>query len=218
MKKLLDTIIIITVIASTCFGQEKFQNGVSYTNPLKIDTSNYYLTGNLIKKSERNKFNLLSNNGYYLAPIWTNVYIFNPETKSAIKMFSNSLNCIYSITTSYPSHYTSSRNITPQSAILKNCILFSVKTDEYNKDGVIDEDDPVSLFITTKSGENLTRITPADMNVTGWSSDDKDKKLFVMLQKDKNGDKKFTDEDEVLYIIDLNEDFSKIKMTPINLP
>ena len=39
----------------------------------------------------------------------------------------------------------------------------------------------------------------------------------VKLQKDKNGDKKFSDEDEAIYQFDLNEDFSKIKSHQIIL-
>jgi hypothetical protein len=102
------------------------------------------------------------------------------------------------------------------SGMSSNYIIYLARTDEYNKDGVIDDDDPIYLFVSTKTGENLKQITPNGMNVTSWKITRDGKTIIVTIQNDKNSDKKFNDEDEIIYQIDLNEDIQKIKISPIS--
>jgi hypothetical protein len=103
------------------------------------------------------------------------------------------------------------------SVISADHLIYLVRTDEYNKDGIIDEDDPVYLYVSTKTGDALKQITPVGMSVTNWKMAKDGKTIIATVQNDKNNDKIFDDEDETIYQIDLNEDISKIKCSPVSL-
>ncbi len=219
MKLLLLSTIISLFFNLKTLAQYDVPNAVSYSYPLQLDSSSFYIMGSLLNKTDRDKYSFQNrlNNGI---DNWTNVFIYNSETNKTAKLFSTYPVSIYPVESGnkLPINWYSRVRMAPQSGVLaNNVIIFAVRTDEYNKDGVIDLGDPVTLYISTKSGSKVKQIAPSDMNVVSWTSSVDDKKLIIKLQKDKNGDKKFADEDEVLYEVELNDDFSKIKMTQINL-
>lgn len=73
------------------------------------------------------------------------------------------------------------------------------------------------MYISTKKGENFRQITPNGINVTSWSLSKDSKTIILIGQEDKNGDKKFSDDDEMIYQIDLTQGISKMKLTPVSL-
>lgn len=56
----------------------------------------------------------------------------------------------------------------PRSQSKSNYIFYSITTDDLNKDGNLDDDDPDYLFISDKSGNNLKQISPAGYDVRSW--------------------------------------------------
>src|SRR5436190_1264055 len=91
-------------------------------------------------------------------------------------------------------------------------------SENFNGDKSLNSDDPVYLFLSTKTGDNLKQITPQGFHVYSWTVS-KDKKMILVKGKaDKNGDKKFGQgDDDIYYRIDLNTDISKIKCEPISM-
>lgn len=224
MKKItiFTTLIFVSIFYS--FGQVKSSNGINYAQPLQIDSSDYFIFGSLVNKTNKLKYNFSVKNQFEnydgQNTFWTNVFIHSLKGKKIKKIFPNDLVAVYPIQNTmlyikFDYGYSDPRKM--YSGMSTDNIIYLVRTDEYNKDGVIDDDDPLYLFVSTKTGENLRQITPIGMNVTSWRIARDGKTIILTIQNDKNGDKKFTDEDESIYQIDLNEDIQKIKISPINI-
>ncbi len=197
------------------FAQIRSSDAVAYSQPMQVDSSDYFIIATIVDKTNKAKYSFGQIGIYRGMGNWTNVLFYNSKTNKTKKLFSNGPIAVGSVTQA--NYSTGSMGTNILSAIIENNILFMVRNDEYNNDGIIDEDDPVSVFISTKSGEGLRQITPKDMHVLSWQLSKDKKTIIIKLQKDKNGDKKFTDEDEIIYQIDMNDDISKIKFYPINI-
>ena len=225
MKKIVILTTLLLAITSYSFGQIKNSNGINYSQPLQVDSSDYFIVGSLVNKSNKLKYNFSVKNQFenydgQNPPFWTNVFIHSLKDKKIKKIFANDLVAVYPVQNTmlyikFDYGYYDQRKM--YSGMSTNGIIYLAKTDEYNKDGVIDDDDPIYLFISTKTGENLRQITPSGMNVTSWKMARDGKTIIATIQNAKNGDKKFTDEDEIIYQIDLNEDIQKIKISPISI-
>lgn len=205
------------------YGQAKNSNGINYAPPVQIDSSDYFIIGSLLNKTNKPKYNFDNKNQFdgYDGQIkfWTNVLIHSTKEKKIKKMFPSDLVAVYPMqnTMLYVrfdyGYYEPNKMLSGMSA---DHLIYLVRTDEYNKDGIIDEDDPVYLYVSTKTGEALKQITPVGMSVTNWKMARDGKTIIATIQNDKNNDKKFDDEDETIYQIDLNEDISKIKCSPVS--
>ena len=213
MKKITLSLVFVTAGLIPALAQISAQDAISYSMPMQIDSSDSYIMGTLIDRTNKMKYNF--GGSFRGFSNWTNVLIYNSKTHESKKVFTTSpvlvlpvSNFIYG-----PINYPGMQEYR-SGIILKNHIVFLAKTDEINKNGVIDEDDPVSFFISSKSGNNLTQISPKDVNVISWTLSKDGKTILVKLQKDKNGDNKFGGEDEQIYQLELNDDISKIKIVP----
>jgi len=148
-----------------------------------------------------------------MASNWTNIY--NTLTNESKKLFNDPV-LVFPL-----SPYNNPINISQQEIrfifMTNNAIIFFAKTNGYNTNGFIDDDDPISLYILSKTGTNLTLISPKDMNVLTCTVSRDGEIILVKLQKDKNNDKKFSNEDELIYQINLEKEYSKIKIYPIKL-
>jgi len=216
MKKSVLSLFFLFTVVFTSSGQLQVQDAVSYSSIQQIDSSDSYLIGTLIDKTNKMKYNFGLSYGRGFNS-WTNVLIYNSKLNETKKVFTTGPVLISTLVTSYlPANYPAQQEFRT-SALLKKCIMFLVKSEDYNKNGVIDEEDPFCLFISSKTGNTLTQITPKDMNVISWTLSKDNKTILVKIQKDKNADNKFLGDDELIYQIDLNDDFSKIKAYPINI-
>ena len=103
--------------------------------------------------------------------------------------------------------------------ILLNHIVYLARTENFNGDNALDTEDPLYLYISSKTGDNLKQITPKGFNVVSWTLSKDKKMILVKGQNDKNGNKKFGNgDDEVYYRIDLNyDDIAKIQCYQISL-
>ncbi len=224
MRKHLFLAMLLVLGTFYSFGQVKYSNGINYAPPLQIDSSDYFIIGSLVNKSNKLKYNFDNKNQFegYDGQIkfWTNVFIHSIKDKKIKKMFPSDLVAVYPMqnTMLYVrfdyGYYEPNKMLSGMSS---DHLIYLVRTDEYNKDGILDEDDPVYLYVSTKTGESLKQITPVGMSVTNWKMARDGKTIIATIQNDKNNDKKFEDEDETIYQIDLNQDISKIKCSPVGL-
>jgi hypothetical protein len=224
MIKIVFFLILIILNASNCFGQVKGSNGINYAQPLQVDSSEYFILGSQVNKSNKLKYNLSVKNQYEdydgQHKFWTNIFILNSNDKKVKKIFDTDLVAVYPVLNTmlyvqFDNGFYESRRM--NSGISTKYIVYLARTDEFNKDGIIDDDDPVYIFISTKNGEHFKQITPNGMNVTNWKLSRDGNTIIATIQKDNNSDKKFADEDEIVYQIDLDNDISKIKPQSVTL-
>ena len=210
------------ILASACaflFVQTTFsqiaRDNISYSPPVQIDSSNNYIIASLIDQTNKTKYNFTSPYTR-MASNWTNIYIYNTHTNESKKIFPNDPVLVFPLSPNNSPIYVSQQEIR-FSFMTKNSIIFFVKNNDYNTNGIIDDDDPTSLYILSKTGTNLTQVSPKDMNVINCTVSRDGETILVKLQKDNNNDKKFLNEDELLYQITLDKDYSKIKAFPVKL-
>ncbi len=219
MKKItwiLCNFLLITVIG---FSQTKYRDYKSYVQVREIDSSGYFITGEMLNKNNRVKYNFLNRTQHEYSSqqviFWTNVIVINSANGSSTHLFSKGLFAIYPIYNTLAinkydwGYYPTEKN--NNSGMSENCLIFLVRSDELNKDGILDEEDPISIYLTTKTGSSLKRLTDASMNVTSWMLTKDSKYIIASIQTDTNNDKRFSDEDEVLYWINVEADLSTIK-------
>jgi hypothetical protein len=223
MKSLkINLTIVFTIVSISCIGQFRSSNFGGYTFSIQVDSSHIYILGGQPNRSEKAKYipedrsqGFTSYSGE--VTLWNNVYVYNDSTGKLLKIFDSPLIGVYPAFNTMvimKSDYYFQRTI--MSGVSKDNLIFAVKTDTYNNDGVLDSDDPVYLFASRKDGTDCRQITPNGMHVTNWRLTKDGKGLLVTLQVDKDSDKKFT-EDEELYKVDLNSNVSQIKIRPISV-
>lgn len=212
--------ISFTFAISASFSQFKPSNAGGYTMSIQVDSSHFYIIGGQPNKAEKTKYVTEDRSQGYTsysgdATLWTNVYVYNDSTEKLLKVFDLPLAGVYpSFNTMQALKYDYFYQDRIASGVSKDNLIFVVKTDSYNNDGVIDSDDPVYLFVSKKDGTGCKQISPNGMNVTGWKLIKGGAGIILTMQPDKNADKKFT-EDEELYQVSLDADISKVRITPI---
>ena len=213
---------VLLLTSITTFGQPingrdfKNRTGLNYWQPIQIDSSDNFIIAKRIDKSDsamyRTKLDYFGNPSYWAEEFYcTDIIIYNSKTTLSKNLFKKKPTLVLTI-----ANFTN-ENASNIGAILKKHLLFLAKTDDLNKDGILDYTDPLYIFLSNKSGDSLTQITPTGYNVVSWSLAKKQNVILVKLVRDKNGDNKYNDEDELFYQIDLNDDISKIKCTPMTL-
>jgi hypothetical protein len=96
----------------------------------------------------------------------------------------------------YNTNYSSGAGSYPISQQNK-LIFYSVITDDYNKDKVLDDEDPEYLFVSDTEGNNFRQISPLNHDVTNWKVIDTSKTILMTVRKDTDKNNKFDDKDEV---------------------
>ena len=221
MKKNFYLLTIVSFFSCfSLFGQFRSNSIGGYILAIQVDSSNNFILGGQPNKTEKIKYATEDRSQGYSSytgdvSLWTNAYIYNDSTKRIVKIFDIPLIGVYpALNTMSMMKYDYFYQKTILSGVSKDNLIFAVKTDTYNKDGIIDSDDPVYLFISKKDGTDCKQITPNGMNVTNWRLTNEGNGIIVTIQPDINGDKKFT-EDEELYQVQLDSNISKIKILPI---
>ena len=97
----------------------------------------------------------------------------------------------------------------------KKYIILEIRDKDTNKDGEIDSEDIISLYICEVSGNNLQKLSPNNQNLLGWKIDNQLNKLYFQTRQDINKDGVFDTQDStLLYSVNLSQ---KIKTSKINL-
>lgn len=87
-------------------------------------------------------------------------------------------------------------------------IFYSIRTTDYNKDKLINEKDPVYLFVSDKRGYNFKQISPVNYHFQKWSYIDSSNKMILTLKKDTYNNNLFDEKDETV-IFDVDANFEK---------
>ncbi|WP_449398643.1 hypothetical protein [Chryseobacterium wanjuense] len=77
-------------------------------------------------------------------------------------------------------------------------IFYNVRSVDYNQDKLINEEDPVYLFVSDKFGNNFRQISPANYSLNNWKYIQTSNKVIMTATKDSNKNKVFDDKDEIL--------------------
>lgn len=92
-----------------------------------------------------------------------------------------------------PSKKVSSK---PQNQLL----LFHIIDSDTNADGKLDDADAIVGYLSNLAGKSLQAITPPDSQLMSWVFDKKSGGIFVTIRKDSDGDRKFTEKDDIDFV------------------
>jgi hypothetical protein len=213
MKSILSILGVILFLYSS--GQKKTE--INYSDPLQVDSSDYFMIPELIDNDNKEAYD--KGKGYVMFGNYTDIYFYNAKTNQSKKLFGTTLALISSFHTARPYYYDrQDEESKPPANILPAHIIYLVRTTDYNGDRALDSEDPVYLYLSSKTGEQLTKITPDGMNVLSWTLSRDKRVMLVKLQQDTNGNRKFGQgDDQVYYRVDLDTDITKVKCYPIAL-
>lgn len=74
-------------------------------------------------------------------------------------------------------------------------IFYTVKSEDFNQDKVLTQDDPDYLFVSDKQGNNFRQISPKNMHIGAWKLLPNDK-VVMTAYRDSNTNKEFDEQDE----------------------
>lgn len=211
ITSLLFTAIIYTTVAAQDLSKK---SEINYSEPFQIDSSEYFMIPKVFDNDDKEVYG--KGIGYFAWGNYTNIFFYNSKTNQTQKLFTQ-----LALITSFSSsqyYYDAKTGLSSTTNILPGHIVYLAKTDNFNNDKFLDSNDPVYLFLSDKTGNNLKQVSPAGFHVSSWTVS-KDKKIILVKGKnDKNGNKKFGQgDDDLYYRVDLDLDISKIKCYPIPL-
>ena len=97
-------------------------------------------------------------------------------------------------------------------------IFYSVITDDFNSDKVLNKNDPHYLFITDKQGNNFMQVSPTGASVRSWQYIKASNKIVMTVIKDTTHDKEFDEKDEVsIFEYEINKSASPTEVIPEKL-
>lgn len=208
------TFIVAILFFALASAQKKEE--INFSDAFQLDSSEYFLIPRLLDDSNKDPFD--KGKGYVLWGHYTDILFYNTKTNQTKKLFEGKPSLISPFLQKRSSYYYQETGPDLANNILPALIIYSIITDDFNGDKVLDSEDPSYLFVSTKTGEDLTQITPKGFDVVSWTVS-KDKKIILVKGRiDKNKNKKFGNGDDQLYYrVDLNNDISKIKCYQVNL-
>lgn len=89
-----------------------------------------------------------------------------------------------------------------------NHIFYNARTLDYNKDKLLNEIDPIYLFVSDKFGKNFRQLSPNNFSVNSWKYIQTNNKIIMTAFKDSNKNNEYDDNDEIStfeVILDKNE-------------
>jgi hypothetical protein len=213
MRKVAVAFFVVTFISSSLLAQKKEE--VVLSDAIQVDSSSYFMIPRLLDDENKDAYG--KGKGYLPWGNYTNIFFYNAATNQTKKVF-DQLCLIRPFYARYSYYYAPKQETEIPTNFLPSHIVYLATTHDFNNDRALDSDDPLYLYISTKTGEGLRQITPQNFNVLSWTVSKDKKMILVRGQNDKNGNKKFGNGDDNLYYrIDLNDDVSKIKCYQINL-
>ena len=79
-----------------------------------------------------------------------------------------------------------------------NHIFYNVRNIDFNNDKLINDKDPISLFVSDRFGKNFRQISPLNMSINNWKFIQASNKVVMTATIDSNKNKLFDGNDEVL--------------------
>lgn len=97
--------------------------------------------------------------------------------------------------------------------IKKQIIVYTLVDADTNKDGSTDQNDIKSLYVSTMSGENFTKLTAAFQELIDWNIIEAQKRLYFRCIEDTNKNGAFDKNDKVHYhFVDLSANEWKVEV------
>jgi hypothetical protein len=84
----------------------------------------------------------------------------------------------------------------PQNQLL----LFHIIDSDTNTDGKLHTADAVIGYLSNLAGKSLQAITPPNTQLVSWVFDEKNGGIFITIRKDCDGDRKFTEKDDIDFV------------------
>jgi hypothetical protein len=215
MKHVITTLLFSAVLSTLIFAQKSGKDEVNYSDPFQIDSSEYFIIPKLVDGDDQKEYG--KGKGFMPWGNYSEIYFYNSKTSQVKKLFNGQLALIVPFYAKR-NYYGNTKEQEIPANILPHHIIYSARTDNFNGDNALDTEDPVYLYVSTRTGDSLKQITPKGLNVVSWSSSKDMKMLLVKVQNNKNGNKKFGNgDDELYYRVDLDKDISKIQCYQVNL-
>jgi hypothetical protein len=79
-------------------------------------------------------------------------------------------------------------------------LLFHIIDSDTNADGKLDGADAVMGYLSNSGGKSLQVITPPNTQVVSSVLDEKSGGIFITIRKDSDGDRKFTEKDQIDFV------------------
>lgn len=79
-----------------------------------------------------------------------------------------------------------------------NYIFYTARSLDYNKDKLLNYQDPLYLYVSNKKGENFRQLSPNNFNLENWRYIKSTNKIVFSASKDSNKNNIFDDKDEVI--------------------
>ncbi len=186
-----------------------------FSDPLQVDSSAYFLIPRLVDDVNKDAYG--KGKGYLPWGNYNEIFFYNAATKQTRKLFDKQLALIQPFS-SPRNNYENHKEPDLPPNILPNHIVYIARTDNFNGDNGLDNEDPQYLYISTKTGDNLRQVTPKGLNVISWTLSKDKKIILVKVQHDKNRNKKFGNgDDELYYRVDLQDDVTKVQCEPLHM-
>jgi hypothetical protein len=79
-------------------------------------------------------------------------------------------------------------------------LLFHIIDSDTNADGKLDDEDAIIGYLSNLGGKSLQAITPPDTQLMWWVFDEKSGGMFLTIRKDSDGDRQFTEKDDLDFV------------------
>lgn len=201
---------------------------LEYNEPVLIDSSAYVMYPLRLGYTEdEDTDSSIGSKSYSRSNTYWNIAFYNTETGESHLLSTDKRMVIYS----YSNEDKSGGEATTISAAayakyvkaggrqLGKRLYYSVRTTDFNQDGVIDDKDPTYLFTSDKAGRNFSQISPANYDVAGSQAVPGIDKLLIQGAPDTNGDKLFNGQDistPLIYSLRSNGSAKDVFSAPFN--
>ncbi|MGN7866309.1 hypothetical protein [Chryseobacterium sp. 22458] len=202
MKKMILNSILLAGLLSCTKNAESFESSSSsQTDPVSIDNLNIQTnsfteidsTGILMfplqmgqnpRKDGGYSYKEMPDNGYW------NIVFLNSNTNEYHLLTDNK---VLILNYDYKYNAEEGTNISKKT----DHIFYNIRSKDYNKDKLLNEKDPVYLFVSDKSGKQLRQISPANYDLNSWKYIQSSNKVIMTATKDSNKNDLFDNEDEI---------------------
>lgn len=211
MKKLVTSISALFIF---CITNAQKTGGISLADAIQVDSSNYFIIPHQVETKDKEDYG--KGKGYFLWGAYSNITFFNTATNQSKNLFQDKKVLISAFREPYSYYKIPAVEKIPN--FFPKHIVYLVRSHDFNKDGALDSEDPVYLYVSDKTGNGLRQVTPDGYNVISYTASKDGGTILVKTQKDSDGNKKFRPGDDDIYFkIEMNDDTAKIKCLEINL-
>ncbi len=174
---------------------------IDINKPIIIDSTNYIIfpicsTSNYKRKS----YSLESSGEYYQHFGQYNNIIFYDKIKNNYHLLNDSALNIQDF--NIFRHF--------YEKLQKDFIFYNIYDTDFNRDGEIDSQDPISLYVSGINGRDFIKVLPENLSLIDITPDKTESKIYIRAYSDSNNDFIFNSSDKISILsFDLNEPSKK---------